>query len=351
MIQDSYVTNVGEYPVAPNVTVDQFLVNHPEYNNDRYRTLLMQQKANWITDEKDWNLIHSKYDSWVSDLNNAHLANVERWKTKYASPLNQSELLEAAGYNRNWLQGASGSMPDIQAVSPSPGDAGQNSFDPAAHIFESIQGISAMVGQAAQIRDQLASADLKEAQATKTRQMLPFQMGQAYFPIMEGAKKHGYLTPSDEMYHFEAAPGYGVDLYNGSPQNFYDNYLRLQNEAYELHNKAQSFSNRQKDWIYQNINPINLSIAQLQKDLLDGNKTLQDYQLELEKIIQPARKKYAPKAIGQDYWLKYVDTVGDMAISIGNLIAKFKGVGVAEEKLDWEKQKSWMYETGEVPEP
>lgn len=347
-VQDSYTTGVGPYPVAPNTSVDAFLRSFPDYNTDRYRQLLMQESPKWITDEKDWNFIRSKYDSWYADLNNQHLANVERWKSAYQSPLNQSELLEAAGYNRNWLQGASGSMPDVQPVQPGLHDAGVNEFDPAAQVANGVQAFAGMLSQAAQISDTFASRDLKQAQAERLRSSLPFDLSGKYFPILEKLKEHGYLSTDTDVYHFEPAQGQGVDIYPGLPGNFYDSMMALQKDIMTLRKGGIKLNNDQRSWVIKTMNPINEEIARLQKSLLDGTKTLQDYNVELEGIIQPLKKVYIPKGMKQNYWLTYVTAAGNLAAQIGGLIAKFKSIGLGEDLLDWKKAASWLEETGEV---
>lgn len=346
---DSYVTGAGEYPVAPNTTVEAYFQANPQYDNSRYRTLLMKDKATWTWDEKDWSFIRSNYDKWVQDLNNNYLADVEHWKTRYQTPLNQSELLEAAGYNRNWLEGASNSAPDIQAVEPSSGNAGINSYNPAQNIFASLQALNSAIGSAASISDVMASVDLKEAQAQKIRQTLPFELSNRYFPILEKAKEHGLLRPEDEMYHFESVPGLGVDLYNGSPSNYFDTMMSLNKDVASLRKESINLSNKQKRWIIDTMNPINKRISELQEGLLQGTKTLQDYNVELEGIIQPLKKVYIPKGMKQNYWLTYVSAAGNLASQIGGLIAKFKGLGLQEDIFEWDKGMEWMRETGEIP--
>lgn len=346
---DSYVTGAGEYPVAPNTTVEAYFQANPQYDNSRYRTLLMKDKATWTWDEKDWSFIRSNYDKWVQDLNNNYLADVEHWKTRYQTPLNQSELLEAAGYNRNWLEGASNSAPDVQAVEPSSGNAGINSYNPAQNIFASLQALNAAIGSAASISDVMASVDLKEAQAEKIRHTLPFDLSNRYFPILEKAKEHGLLSSSDEIYHFEAKPGFGVDLYQGRPFNYFDSMMNLNKDVAMLRNASLGLTNEQKLWILNTMNPINKRIAENQEKLLKGSKTLQDYSIELNKILLPLQKVYLPKGMKQEYWLKYVSAAGNLASQIGGLIAKFKGIGLQEDIFEWDKGMDWMRETGEIP--
>lgn len=347
-VQDSYVTGVGEYPVAPNTSVDAFLSTFPEYDTQRYRKLLMQESPKWLTDEKDWNFIRSKYDSWYTDLNNQHLATVERWKTKYQTPLNQSELLEAAGYNRNWLQGASGSMPDVQPVDPGIHDAGVNQFDPADQVMQGLQALTAALGQAAQISDVMASRDLKQAQADRINMSLPFDLSRKYFPILEKAKEHGYLSPEDEFYHFTPVAGQGVDLYNGVRGSYFDSVMGLNKDIMTLRKGSLKLSNDQKQWIISTMNPINERIALLQEELLKGTKTLQDYNVELEGIIQPLKKIYIPKGMKQNYWLTYVTAAANLAAQIGGLIAQFKGLGLKQDMFDFTKGQSWFEDTGEI---
>lgn len=347
-VLDSYVTGAGEYPVAPNTSVDAFLTSFPEYNSQRYRHLLMQESPKWITDEKDWNFIRSKYDSWYTDLNNQYLATVERWKTRYQTPLNQSELLAAAGYNRNWLQGASGSMPDVQPVDPGIHDAGINSFDPSEQVMSGLQALSSALGQAAQISDVMASRDLKEAQADRLRAMTPFDLSRKYFPILEKAKEHGLLSPGDEMYYFTPVAGQGVELYNGAPGSYFDTVMSLNKDIMTLRRGSLSLSNQQREWMLKTMNPVNEKISLLQRDLLEGTKSLQDYNIELESIIQPLKKEYIPKGMKQNYWLTYVTAAGNLAAQIGGLIAKFRGIGLGEDIFDWRKASAWLEETGEV---
>lgn len=347
-VQDSYVTGVGEFPVAPNTSVDAFLSSFPQYDTERYRNLLMQESPKWLTDERDWNFIRSKYDSWYTDLNNQHLATVERWKTKYQTPLNESELLEAAGLNRNWLQGAANSMPNVQPVDPGTHDAGINRFDPAEQVMNGLQALTVALGQAAQISDVMASRDLKEAQAERINMSLPFDLSRKYFPILEKAKEHGYLSPSDEMYHFTPVAGQGVDLYNGMPGSYFDTVLGINQDIMTLRKGSMSLSNQQKKWIIDTMNPINERISLLQEELLKGTKTLQDYNVELEGIIQPLKKVYIPKGMKQNYWLTYVTAAGNLASQIGSIIAQFKGLGLKQDMLDFNKANAWFENTGEI---
>ena len=102
--QDSYVTGVGPYPVAPDTSVAAFWAAHPELDSKHNRTLLAggEGRSNeWFWNAKDAQQLINAYSQFVLQGQNQYNADVKNWETQYNTPLNQSELLESAGYNRN----------------------------------------------------------------------------------------------------------------------------------------------------------------------------------------------------------------------------------------------------------
>lgn len=371
--QDAYTTGVGPYPVAPDTSVDAFLNAHPVYNQDNYwRNLLQQQQRDWIWERDDFNEIHSLYDSWIMQQNNSYNALVKDWETKYNTPLNQSELLEAAGYNRNWLQGATNST----AAAAPPVEGGNTGgyakplglADALINGISSVQsGIMNFLGMSQQLADlrmkdaqieninantayveagiplrgsmeelNRANIPLKGSQKSyydvrteKEQVLTPYQMVGPYLQAVKEAANLGLgdnlVLPFFDSSRFPLLDN-SILLSGPASDSFFRNMQNLMVANQKLENQGIRLSNEQKAIINKDFLPYQKKCLELQTKLMQGEITLQDYEKSISKankeIIDATKDsaiKYLNDVNGQA-WLNVVDSLGKLFLGVGATI-------------------------------
>lgn len=323
--QDSYLSNVGPYPTAPDTSVDAFFRSNSQHDTPYWRRYLAADKTPGITTRSanDWAFIHQIYDSWANQLTNQYNADVKTWETAYASPLSQSELKEAAGINRNWMTGEYSTAPSqSEQVSPF-NDAGNNSANPADLIFGTLQNIQGMVDGMLNMRMKAAQIENVEAQTYATESMLPFRM---LGPYLKGIKSYNeiYGAPQDDITYLPITNKEGVTFTRIPQDSWYNSMLRLQKESLELKNSGSRLDNQQRRQVVNELFPIRKQIYQTQLDLLNGQLSIQNFNKKLREITQPHLEKYAPKSIQQEYISRWVNLAVDSTAKIGGLILDFK---------------------------
>ena len=329
--QNSYVTGVGSYPVAPDTSVNAFFSSNPHLDNKHNRTLLAGGEGRnnewfWNSSEAQ-NLINS-YSQFVTNLNNQYDADKKNWETRYNTPLNQSELLESAGYNRNWLQGAANSNATSSDYMPSGGSPTVKS-DPMAQIGEMINFsesvLNTFLGFAkgeAEVDNIQANTNLIKEKAITEQEMRPFNMAPKYYGAM---KAHNEMYGSvNELFHMPFTPSSGI-TYQGIPSDsYYNNMLGVKLSAAKLYNQGLQLNNSQKSYVRKTLMPIQYKLSTLQRDYLQGQLSLQQFDLGLRRAVQPAMLKYAPKTPAQQYIQGWINTGLNVIKTGANIFFDFK---------------------------
>ena len=207
-------TSVGNYPVAPDTSTGAFFDANPGYS--RKDMDLLVNGPRWETQAKRYARVKGAYDSWASRLSNQYDSDIKTWEAAYNSPYNQSELLEAAGYNRNWLQGSAGSQVGAgDQIGYTPSDSKPIMNGPL-DAFGAVAGTVLQGLQSyAQIKDTLASSRLKDAQALQINELMPFKAAQRYFDVLPHYSQwYGFSGMEDApgITHFQITPSSGIGI-------------------------------------------------------------------------------------------------------------------------------------------
>ena len=342
--QDSYVTGVGPYPVAPDTSVAAFWAAHPELDSKHNRTLLAggEGRSNeWFWNAKDAQQLINAYSQFVLQGQNQYNADVKNWETQYNTPLNQSELLESAGYNRNWLQGAANSNASASDYFPSGGSPTVKD-DPMGQIGQMInytegvlQSFLGFQKGEAEVDNLEASTNLLKEKAISEENMRPFRMAPLYYGALKSHNEM-YGAPN-ELFYQEFRPGVGI-TYQGMPQqSFYNTMLSAKLAAAKLYNQGLQLNNSQKSYVRKTLMPIQYQIFNAQKKLFDGQLTLQGYDKALRQAVQPAMLKYAPKTPAQQYINGWINTGLNVFKTGADVLFNFKNLN---RMLDFDLFKS-----------
>lgn len=313
--QNAYVTGVGEYPVAPDTSVNAFFSSNPDLDTKLNRKLLAGGEGrinewSWLAPTAQ-NLINL-YSQFVNNLTNQYDADKKNWETRYNTPLNKSELLESAGYNRNWLQGAVDSNATASDYLPSGGSPTVKS-DPMAQIGEMINFSESVLNTflgfqkgEAEIGNLQANTELLHEKAISEQEMRPFNMAPKYYGAM---KLHNEMYGSvNELFHMPFTPSSGIS-YQGIPSDsYYNAMLQAKLSAAKLYNAGLQLNNSQKSYVRKTLMPIQYQMATAQKRYLEGQLSFQQFDKELRQAVQPAMLKYAPKTPAQQYIQGWINT-------------------------------------------
>lgn len=349
---DSYVTGVGPYPTAPNTSVQQFLNEHPEYTSGG------QGAQNWWSDianavssgqdypsvnvhYRDWLSFRRQYDDWVTGKTNSYNSLIKTWEAAQKSPLNQSELLESAGYNRNWLQGASNSA--VESAPPSApviSRSGEGDADPTQGIFNILQMAQGITDTILSTRQKVADINKTEAETSAMNQMLPFRM---IGPYMKGIKEYNeiYGSPRNDIEYFPITPTQGITFNRFPNTSYYNTMLSLRKDMMYTQELGMRLNNQQRSQVVYTLLPLQVEISRLQKSLLHGHLSMQNFEKELREVTQPVLKKYGPKSIKQQFISNWVKLGVESSVQLGRMIFDFRKFGL-DFGLDWLKT------TGEI---
>lgn len=325
--QNAYVTGVGEYPVAPDTSIEAFLQEYEGgYYNTPYRKRLLQSdEPSWGWESNDFYNMRAAYDSWVAQRTNKFNADVKQWEIKYKTPLNQSELLESAGYNRNWIQGAEGSQ--VEAGDPLPiRSAGGVDYNPADQLLNFMDSAVSLVDRFAAVKDSLAGSDLKNAQASQIRALTPMK---EFLGTLRGTQDYMKLFGNEAGSSMGVLPlpsGNLIDfaLPNNEDSIFY-NLLKLQNTQYDLNNQRTRLSNSQLQKVNEIILPLQEEIYKKQTALLDGSITFQTFENEVRAAAQDYLVTHAKDFAVQKYISGWVDMGVDVIGALAPFITPFLG--------------------------
>lgn len=324
-------TSVGNYPVAPDTSTGAFFSANPQYDTKRYRDLLVNG-ARWETQAKKYAKVKSAYDSWAMKLSNQYDSDIKTWEAAYNSPYNQSQLLEGAGYNRNWLQGAAGSQ--VQAgnqIGYTPSDSipvrntGLDAFGQAAGLV--LSGLEGF----ARVKDTLASSQLKEAQANRINELMPYDAVLRYFKALPQYNSwYGFDDPQD-VHYFGTSPNAGITFQRPNMQGVgpqmqkqaYDAMV-LMNDISTLKKTYFDFSNKEKKYINDNILPLRKELLDLEKDIMQHSKTAAEAEAAIAKKKKEIYDRFGEKTAQQAYIREWFN-MGTQALRLG--LDAFTGIG------------------------
>lgn len=351
----AYLGNVGPYPTAPDVTHEAFIQHmidigqlDPRWRSKWLYHLTTDDPAPLGVDWNQWRSQRALYDQWSKNLTNKYAADVKTWEAAHNSPLSQSELLESAGYNRNWLQGASGSQVQASDYMPTPSDNAPRTsplqqFGAMSDLL--LKSMQAVMG----IRQQQADIDLKEAQANRIDTMIPYDMVQAYFRGLEGKNKwYGPSDPGTADYFQvgrDSRGNYqGITFYGTG----YDNHgMRLMSQVETMNSlRAQlmMLSREQQGFILSKLLPFQDDMNKLLMKAQETSLTFAEWDAEVRKAAQSKLVEYAGKGVEQQYILNYVNAGLNAIRTIGGLIIGAKGLNLKFKDFGLD----WLDKTGEI---
>lgn len=351
MANEVPTTSVGSYPVAPDTSINAFLSANPGLDSRRHRRWL-EGYYNTFTPMSKFSKINQQYESWKLSEMNKYDSLLKNWEAAYKSPYTQSELLEAAGYNRNWLQGASNSAVDTNTYSATPSEHQPQFVDRfSSGLGFAMQGIQAYTA----IKDTMASADLKEAQAEQIRELTPYKLAQKFFDVMPQYSDWYGFDPGSQMSYFEASPGHGITMATPNSgafaltgRNFQLQLRDLTLQNMRLRKEYLNFSNKEKKYVYDNILPIQKEITDLQRQYFQGNLDLLDYQKRAAKVRTEVVEKFSMKGAQQQFILGYVNAALK-GVELGiDAFTSFKRLGLQEDIFEWGKGMDILKETGDM---
>lgn len=345
---DSYVTGVGAYPTAPDTSVQAFLEQYQggEYNNPYRKRLLQSDAPAWGWETGDWHSMKAAYEQWKNNLTNRFNADLKQWETAYNSPLNQSELLESAGYNRNWLQGASGSQVPF-SDSWLPMDSEKATFSPSDSVVRGFQALQGAIDTVMGYRKTEADINLKNAQADQIEALTPYK---AFSSYLGSAEKGWKMYPDYFNGTHSAFPldkGMTVSTQPIPDDSIITKMTALDLNLRELDVEGKSLTNAQRQWVVNTAQPMQKKMYELQQQYLSGQISLQAIEKEIQEATKEARIEYGGKGIAQQYYLKYLDAFLE---TIGMGCRVYSTIRTGQD-MDFNEAMKWMKATGEITAP
>lgn len=345
---DAYTTGLGNYPTAPDTSVETFLQNYQNgYYNTPYRKRLLQsEKPGWAWEVDDFFAMKSAYEQWKQQLVNKFDADKKSWEVKYNSPLNSSELLEAAGYNRNWMQGAANSQVGY-SDQYSPMDSQKAEFSPSDSIVRGFGAIVDAVNNYVGIRDKEADINLKQAQAEQISALTPYKAMQSYISSAERGWRlyPDYFAGSPNKFPLDR--GMTVSTVPVPDNSVVATLTELQTNIQALEADGKRLTNQQREWVVNTAQPLQEKMYGLQQKYMAGQISLQDIEKAVAEASKDARIAYGSKGMAQRYYLRYVDTFLNMI----NTGCRLYGTIKHGQDIDFGNAMDWMKATGEITEP
>lgn len=262
-------------PVAPDTSVGAFLAQNPQYESD---ARWLYGSPQYVWQSKAHARINGAYDSWKMQLENKYAADKVDFENAYNSYQNQSDMLAAAGYNRNWL----GSAPNnpsanyLPMSSEGPRQTGTPQITPLDSLNFAAQASQMALdayGRIADVKLKGAQTANMEAQAELTRAMTPFKLTKSYFDSLPDYLKWYGFSGSDLDY-FEPSKGYGVTFQGpagdsiGKTMMLNARDIQAQHlEGIKLENEFQKLSNSEKEYVIKAIQPMQVELMRAQKKL------------------------------------------------------------------------------------
>lgn len=311
-------------PVQPDTSVGAFIQENPDWQG---KERFLYGDPQWIWEQKDHSAINAAYDSWKQRKGNQYKADYEAFQNYYEGYLNQSEMLEAAGYNRNWLGSSPGASSHPMDFTPSEGPRhAQVQNTPMELLGAAAQtaGIALdLYGRLADVKVKNAQVDNVKAQTEFTRAMTPFRVVKSYFDSLPEYLKW-YPDQAEDATKFGGRlalfgpPGnqvsYQIPVPDSQGRKMLGNMLDFQNlqkNALTLQNEYRRLSNKEKIFVNDSILPLQKVILDHQANILSGQESMQ----ELEKAILQKKKEIYQKYGDKQAVQQYVNGWVNMALS------------------------------------
>lgn len=301
-------------PVQPDTSVGAFLQENPDWQGkERY----LYGDPQWIWEQKDHSAINAAYDSWKQRRENQYKADYEAFQNYYEGYLNQSEMLEAAGYNRNWLGSSPGAASHPMDFTPSDGPRRgvvQNTPMEMVGAAASAAGMALdLYGRLADVKVKNAQVDNIKAQADYTKSMTPFRLVKSYFESLPEYLKW-YPDLAKDATKFGGNLGifgpaghevtYQIPSMDSQGRKMLGNMLDLQNlqkNAFTLQNEYRRLSNQEKIFVNDSILPLQKLLLDHQEKLLTGQESIQDLEKSILQKKKDIYQKYGDKQAVQQY--------------------------------------------------
>lgn len=326
-----YLSGAGPYPIAPNTSVEQYMSTRPDLQGDWWQTIAGYEASGGMTNSlnihyKDWAKFHMAYENWKTQQLNVYNAALKDWETAQNSPLSQSEYLEAAGYNRNWLNG--GVNNPVQTEAYAPIESSSKPVDPFSNIMGMVGSIAQIMQQGAQYYDTLAGANLKQSQAARIDAQSPLDQ---LLKELTGAEQYSRLYGDPE----NPLSGVGVHQLNSGqmlqlslpdPAAYSNKMLRLNFEAQGLQNTLRGLSVDEQRYYNTQLQPLQKIWQDKVNSFLQGSIDFQQMEKQVREASQDFLVEHS-KDFALQKWLKgWVDIGAEFVGALSDIISPFKGL-------------------------
>lgn len=326
-----YISGAGPYPVAPNTSVSAYMDTRPDLYSDWWQTVANIEANGGMTNNlniyyKDWSRFHRDYESWKMQKTNEYNALLKDWQVAQNSPLSQSEYLEAAGYNRNWLQG--GVNTPVETAPYAPMQSEQKPIDPFGNIIGFVGSLVQIMQQGAQYYDTIAGAELKQSQAARIDAVSPLDQ---LLKELTGAEQYSrlYGDPSNPLggvgVH-QLNSGQMLELSLPDAQSYSNKMLRLNLQSIGLQNTFRSLSVDEQRYYNKELQPLQKIWQDKMNSFLQGTIDFQ----QMEKQVRDASQSFLvehSKDFALQKWLKgWVDIGSEVIGSLVDIVSPFKGL-------------------------
>ena len=275
---------------------------------------------------KDWSQFHMQYEGWKQQQLNEYNALLKDWEVAQNSPLSQSEYLEAAGYNRNWLNGSVNNP--IETTPYAPIQSEQHPVDPFGNIMGMVGSLVQILQQGAQYADTIAGANLKQSQADRIDAISPLDQ---LLKELTGAEEYTrlYGDPSNPLSGVgvhQLNSGQLVQLSLPDAQSYSQKLLRLNLSAQSLQNTLRSLSSAEQKYYLENLQPLEKIWQDNMNAFLEGSVDLQEMERDVRKASQEFLVSHS-KDFALQKWLSGWANIGsDMISSIVGIASPLKGL-------------------------
>lgn len=328
---NKYISGAGSYPVAPNTSVEQYMASRPDLSGDWWQRIAAYEAAGGMTNTanihyKDWSKFHMSYLNWKDQQINEYNAKLKDWELAQNSPLSQSEYLESAGYNRNWLNG--GLSNPVQTEPYAPIQSDRQPVDPFSNVMGMVGSLVQLMQQSAQYYDTMAGAELKQSQAARIDQVSPLDQ---LLKELNGAEKYTRLygnpdNPLSGVGIHQLNSGQMIQLALPDPESFSNQMLRLNLHAQGLSNTLRGLSVEQQDYYLKQLQPLEKIWQENVNSFLQGNVDFQQMELDVRRASQAFLVEHS-KDFALQKWLQgWVNIGSDVIGSLVDIISPFKGL-------------------------
>lgn len=349
-------------PVQPDTSVGAFLQENPDWQGkERY----LYGDPQWIWEQKDHSAINAAYDSWKQRRENQYKADYEAFQNYYEGYLNQSEMLEAAGYNRNWLGSSPGAASHPMDFTPSDGPRRalvQNTPMEMIGAAGQAAGMALdLYGRLADVKVKNAQVDNIKAQADYTKAMTPFRLTKSYFEVLPEYLKW-YPGQADwSTLHGGGLASFGTDMNHqisfqvphpdSQGRKMLNNVLafqELQKSAASLSNEYRRLSVSEKNYANSYIQPLSFELMSLQKSLYEGQISMQDVEKAIKQKQKEIFERFGEKEAVQNYVKGWVDLSLAVVREGVNAYSSIRGLNLRGQDQSFGQNWTLFNDTGDM---